>query len=85
MHQVQLHFSEALFHLCLIFLGHLGRLLGLLPDVLSGNLTLLSATTPADEQELVHVRDVDQARRPSEALLQEQPEGEKEPLYQRIA
>jgi hypothetical protein len=39
----------------------------------------------AEEEQLVHCRWVDQARRPGEPTLQEQPEGEKEPLYQRIA
>ena len=68
-------FREGLFLLSPIFLGHVGRLLGLLPDVLSGDLTFVLAITPADEQELVHVRDVDQARHPGEAPLQEQPEG----------
>ena len=57
-----------------------GASVGLFPDVLAVTLHLCRPHTPADEQELVHVRDVDQARRPDEAPLQEQPEGQKEPV-----
>jgi hypothetical protein len=46
-----------------------------IPIALSGDRKLVTATMPADEQELVHVLDIDQAGRPGEAPLQKQPEG----------